>query len=46
MTDNGLTFFQGSFFTHDGDRETLNLGFGKRILSDDESFLFRFKRIL
>ena len=39
-TDNGLTFFQGSFFTHDGDRETLNLGFGKRILSDDESFLF------
>jgi len=39
-TDNGLTFFQGSFFTHDGDRETLNLGFGKRILSNDESFLF------
>ena len=24
-TDDGLTFFQGSFFTHDGDRETLNL---------------------
>jgi len=39
-TDNGLTFFQGSFFTHDGDRETLNLGFGKRILNNDESFLF------
>ena len=39
-TDDTLTFFQGSFFTHDGDRETLNLGFGKRILSDDESFLF------
>ena len=39
-TDDGLTFFQGSLFTHDGDRETLNLGFGKRILSDDESFLF------
>ena len=38
--DDGLTFFQGSFFTHDGDRETLNLGFGKRMLSDDESFLF------
>ena len=29
--DDGLTFFQGSFFTHDGDRETLNLGFGKRM---------------
>ena len=39
-TDDGLTFFQGSLFTHDGDRETLNLGFGKRILSNDESFLF------
>ena len=40
-TDDGLTFFQGSFFTHDGgDRNTLNLGFGKRILSNDESFLF------
>ena len=39
-TDDSLTFFQGSFFTHDGDRETLNLGFGKRMLSDDESFLF------
>ena len=39
-TDDTLTFFQGSFFTHDGDRETLNLGFGKRMLSDDESFLF------
>lgn len=40
--DNELTFFQGSFSTHDGDRETLNLGFGKRILSDDESFLYGF----
>ena len=39
-TDDSLTFFQGSFFTHDGDRETLNLGLGKRILSNDESFLF------
>ena len=40
-TDDGLTFFQGSFFTHDGgDRNTLNLGLGKRILSNDESFLF------
>ena len=39
-SDDSLTFFQGSLFTHDGDRETLNLGFGKRLLSDDESFLF------
>ncbi len=39
-TDNGLTFFQGSLFTHDGDRETINLGFGKRLLSEDESFLY------
>ena len=39
-SDDSLTFFQGSLFTHDGDRETLNLGFGKRMLSDDESFLF------
>jgi adhesin/invasin len=40
-TDEGLTFFQGSFFTHDGgDRNTLNLGFGKRIFSDDESVMF------
>jgi len=38
-SDNGLTFFQGSFFTHDGDRETLNLGLGKRILNDDESIM-------
>ena len=31
-TDEGLTFFQGSFFTHDGgDRNTLNLGLVKRI---------------
>jgi len=40
-TDDGLTFFQGSFFTHDGgDRNTLNLGLGKRIFSDDESVMF------
>ena len=40
-TDQGLTFFQGSFFTHDGgDRNTLNLGLGKRILSNDESVMF------
>ena len=38
-TESGITFFQGSFFAHD-ERETLNLGFGKRILSDDESFLY------
>ena len=38
-TESGITFFQGSLFTHD-ERETLNLGFGKRILSDDESFLY------
>ena len=39
-TDDGLTFFQGSFFTHDGDRETLNLGFGKRVFSEDKSFMY------
>ena len=39
-TDNGLTFFQGSFFTHDGDRETLNLGLGKRMFNADESIMF------
>ena len=39
-TDNGLTFFQGSFFTHDGDRETLNLGFGRRIFSNNDSVMF------
>ena len=38
-TESQTTFFQGSFFTHD-DRETLNLGLGKRILSDDESFMY------
>tara|TARA_Y100000591_G_scaffold325785_1_gene347268 strand:+ start:906 stop:1754 length:849 start_codon:yes stop_codon:yes gene_type:complete len=41
-TENGLDFFQGSFFTHDGDRETLNLGIGKRILSSDKSFMYGF----
>ncbi len=39
-TDDGLTFFQGSFFTHDGDRETLNLGYGKRFFNSDKSFLY------
>ena len=39
-TDDGLTFFQGSLFTHDGDRETLNLGFGKRSFSNDKSFMY------
>ena len=39
-TDNGLTFFQGSIFAHDGTRETINLGFGKRIFSDDENMMF------
>ena len=38
-SEEGLNFFQGSFFTHD-DRETLNLGLGKRILSPDESFIY------
>tara|TARA_B100001057_G_scaffold218202_1_gene218360 strand:- start:1116 stop:1961 length:846 start_codon:yes stop_codon:yes gene_type:complete len=38
-SEDGLNFFQGSFFTHD-DRETLNLGLGKRILSADESFIY------
>ena len=38
-TESEITFFQGSLFTHD-ERETLNLGFGKRILSDDESFMY------
>ncbi len=39
-TYDGLTFFQGSFFTHDGDRETLNLGFGRRVFNDDKSFMY------
>ena len=39
-TDDGITFFQGSFFTHDGDRETLNLGYGKRFFNSDKSFLY------
>ncbi len=29
-SDEEITFFQGSFFMHDGDRETLNLGIVKR----------------
>ncbi len=39
-TDKRLNFFQGSFFTHDGDRETLNLGYGKRFFNTDKSFLY------
>ena len=35
-----LSFFQGSLFLHDSDRETFNLGFGQRYLSDDNSILF------
>ena len=35
-----LSFFQGSLFLHDSDRETFNLGLGKRYLSNDESVLF------
>ena len=38
--DDGLLFFQGSFFTHDGDRETLNLGLGNRIFLNDDTFMF------
>ena len=39
-SDDGLMFFQGSFFTHDGDRETFNLGYGKRFFNADKSFLY------
>ncbi len=35
-----LSFFQGSFFLHDSDRETFNIGLGQRYLSNDESILF------
>ena len=38
--ENGLSFFQGSLFAHDGSRETINLGFGKRIFSDDNSIIY------
>ena len=38
--DDGLLFFQGSFFTHDGDRETLNLGLGNRIFLNNDTFMF------
>ena len=38
--DNGLSFFQGSLFAHDGSRETINLGFGKRIFSDDNNIIY------
>mgnify|MGYP001168982383 FL=1 len=39
-SDNDLSFFQGSLFLHDSDRETINLGIGKRYLSKDDSVLF------
>jgi len=35
-----LSFFQVSLFLHDSDRETFNIGLGKRYLSNDESILF------
>ena len=35
-----LSFFQGSLFLHDSDRETINIGLGQRYLSHDESILF------
>ncbi|MDC3049363.1 inverse autotransporter beta domain-containing protein [Candidatus Pelagibacter sp.] len=35
-----LSFFQGSLFLHDSDRETFNLGLGQRYLTDDDSILF------
>ncbi len=35
-----LSFFQGSLFLHDSDRETINVGLGQRYLSSDESILF------
>ena len=35
-----LSFFQGSLFLHDSDRETFNFGLGQRYLSNDESILF------
>ena len=38
--ENGLSFFQGSLFTHDGTRETVNLGFGKRLFSDDNNIMY------
>ena len=37
-----LSFFQGSLFLHDSDRETFNIGLGQRYLSKDESILFGF----
>ena len=42
LTDVGqsVTFMQGSALRHDGDRETINLGLGHRVLSSDESFLY------
>ena len=38
--DDGLLFFQGSLFTHDSDRETLNLGLGNRIFLNEDTFMF------
>ena len=40
--ENNSLFFQGSFFMHDSDRETINLGLVKRFLNDDESTLLGF----
>ena len=39
-TDQDLTFFQGSIFAHDSDRETINLGLGKRFFSEDDSTIY------
>ena len=35
-----VTFMQGSALRHDGDRETVNLGLGHRVLTNDESIMF------
>ena len=37
---NNIIFFQGSLFTHDRSRETLNLGLGNRFLNDTENLMF------
>ena len=37
--DNSITFFQGSALRHDGDRETVNLGLGHRLLLNDDTLL-------
>lgn len=38
--DESLTFFQGSLFLHDGDRETINVGLGKRYFSENEMTMY------